>query len=154
MKRTITLKESELKRMISESVKRVLMENRIRKSIRGGYLKENADITAKLDAMYKRGDYSKLYADPRLCREDVYYTGSVPLYGEDDEEFVPEDASYIIEDYLQSHDLDDIQLMGGDWYSGGQTGEPAAGTIVHFLLGKTPEEIEEQLGYWAETDQL
>lgn len=139
-KNRIRLTESQLNRVIKESVKRIL--------------RENAQITDRLDAMYEKGDYSELYSDPRLCREDVWFDGEAELLGNETEDyFVPIESNYIIEDYLETHNLDDIVIMGGDAYNGCQ-GEYAAEVIVRFLLGKSSEEIEEQLASWAYTDQL
>lgn len=153
MKRTIKLTGRELKQMISESVKRVLRES-TRPRRRFG-LRESNSITAQLDAMYENGDYSKLYADPRLWKEDVWFSGNVSYASKyEGDYFAPEAANYIIEDYLKSHDLNDIELMGGDGYDGGSTGEDAAEIIVRFLLGKNGDEIEKQLESWSFTDQL
>ena len=152
MKR-IRLTEGDLHRIVKESVKIVLRESAYPR--RRFSLRETADITAQLDAMYKNGDYSKLYADPRLWKQDVWFSGNVPYSsGYEGDYFTPEAANYIIEDYLESHDLNDIELMGGDGYSGGSTGEDAAEIIVRFLLGKNGREIEEQLANWCYTDQL
>lgn len=113
-------------------------------------------ITDRLDAMYEKGDYSELYSDPRLFKEDVWFDDQVELLGSmfDDEYFIPIAANYIIEDYLESHDLEDIELMGGNAYSGGSVGEEAAEIIVSSLLGKNYNEIREQLGSWTYTNQL
>ena len=139
-KNIIRLNEAQLHRVIKESVKRIL--------------RENVQITDRLDAMYKNGDYSKLYSDPRLCREDVWFEGEVELLGNETEDyFVPEEANYLIEDYLETHNLDDIVILGGDHYNGYQ-GEYAAEVIVNWLLGKSPEEIKQQLADWVYTGQL
>ena len=150
MKKIIRLTENDLHRIVKNTVNRVIKKNNLR---------EGYGITEILDIMYEKGDYSKLYADPRLWKSDVWCTEKVPLMGEYDENgeqlyFEPEEANYLIEDYLESHDIEDISLMGGYNISGGSTGAEAASIIVSDLLGKNGEEISEQLAEWCYTDQF
>lgn len=82
MKKTIRLKESELKRMISESVKRVLMENDYHRGYRAG---RSLDVLHTTDGTYTDEDVFKCLEELKTKLKQAEERAKMPQYGSEGE---------------------------------------------------------------------
>lgn len=82
MKRTFKLNESELKRMITESVKRVLMENDYHRGYRAG---RSLDILHTADGTYRDEDVFICLDELKAKLKQAEERAKMPQYGNEGE---------------------------------------------------------------------